>query len=305
MKEHDPLDLRSQEREKEDRETRDRLERENEEADIKWLMSSKKGRRVMWRLLDQAGVFKLSFNTNAMTMAFAEGNRNYETLMTEAEQTNNADASQPADQGAPSYGGDLIGDKQQSTAEDQSQQAQGEANTGEEQGNESEAQDSVLGSPESYELKAQTEDFVIDDVVGQAFKDIAKELDLSNAAAQKVVDKVGPVLAQRQQEQLQTARNMWGEQSQADKEFGGEQLAENLSVAGKALDAFATPELRELLQQSGLGNHPEVIRFMVRTGKAIDTDKYVGPSTGSNAPRNAPKDMAGYASALYKNQQTS
>ena len=31
----------------------------------------------MWRLLDQAGVFKLSFNTNAMSMAFAEGNRNY------------------------------------------------------------------------------------------------------------------------------------------------------------------------------------------------------------------------------------
>jgi hypothetical protein len=228
-----------------------------------------------------------------------------ETLMTEAEQTNNAEASQPADQGAPSYGGDRIGDKQQSTAEDQSQQAQGEANTGEKRGNESEAQHSVLGSPESYELKAQTEDFIIDEVVGQAFKDIAKELDLSNAAAQKVVDKVGPVLAQRQQEQLQTARNMWGEQSQADKEFGGEKLAENLSVAGKALDAFATPELRELLQQSGLGNHPEVIRFMVRTGKAIDTDKYVGPSAGSNAPRNAPQDMAGYASALYKNQQTS
>ena len=77
MKEHDPLDLRSQERQKEEREVRDRIDRENEEADIKWLMSSKRGRRVMWRLLDQAGVFKLSFNTNAMTMAFAEGNRNY------------------------------------------------------------------------------------------------------------------------------------------------------------------------------------------------------------------------------------
>ena len=77
MKEHDPLDLRSQERQKEEREVRDRIDRENEEADIKWLMSSKRGRRIMWRLLDKAGVFKLSFNTNAMTMAFAEGNRNY------------------------------------------------------------------------------------------------------------------------------------------------------------------------------------------------------------------------------------
>jgi len=39
-------------------------------------MSSKRGRRILWRLLDRAGVFRLSFNTNAMAMAFAEGNRN-------------------------------------------------------------------------------------------------------------------------------------------------------------------------------------------------------------------------------------
>ena len=76
MSNYDPLDLRGQERDKADRELRDRLDRENEEADIKWLMSSKRGRRTMWRLLDQAGVFRLSFNTNALTMAFSEGNRN-------------------------------------------------------------------------------------------------------------------------------------------------------------------------------------------------------------------------------------
>ena len=77
MRNYDPLDLRSQERSKADRELRERLARENEEADIKWLMGNKRGRRVIWRLLDQAGVFRSSFNTNAMTMSFAEGHRNY------------------------------------------------------------------------------------------------------------------------------------------------------------------------------------------------------------------------------------
>jgi hypothetical protein len=77
MSNHDPLDLRGQEREKEDKNLRARLELENEEADLKWLMSSKRGRRVIWRLMDQAGVFRLSFNTNAMQMAFSEGNRNF------------------------------------------------------------------------------------------------------------------------------------------------------------------------------------------------------------------------------------
>lgn len=74
---YDPLDLRGQEADKSEKERRDRLERVNEESDVKWLMSSKRGRRIVWRLLDQAGVFRSSFNTNAVAMAFAEGGRNY------------------------------------------------------------------------------------------------------------------------------------------------------------------------------------------------------------------------------------
>lgn len=53
-----------------------RNEQRLEIDDIKWLMSNKRGRRVVHRTLQQAGVFRLSFNTNALQMAFAEGNRN-------------------------------------------------------------------------------------------------------------------------------------------------------------------------------------------------------------------------------------
>jgi len=73
---YDPLDLRGQERDRADKELRERLDRQNEEADVKWLMSQKRGRRMVWRFLDQAGVFRSSFSTNAMQMAFAEGARN-------------------------------------------------------------------------------------------------------------------------------------------------------------------------------------------------------------------------------------
>lgn len=72
---YDPLDITSQGRTKADRETRGKLVRETEAEDIKWLMGSKHGRRIVWRLLEQAGVFRLSFNTNSMTMAFNEGQR--------------------------------------------------------------------------------------------------------------------------------------------------------------------------------------------------------------------------------------
>lgn len=74
---YDPLDTKGQEYAKADRDTRDKLARETEDADIKWIMGSKRGRRIVWRLLEKAGVFRLSFNTNSMMMAFNEGNRNY------------------------------------------------------------------------------------------------------------------------------------------------------------------------------------------------------------------------------------
>jgi len=77
MTNYDPLDIKSQDRDRSDKDLRGRLERESEESDIRWLMGNKRGRRIVWRLLDQAGVFRSSFNTNAMAMAFAEGNRNY------------------------------------------------------------------------------------------------------------------------------------------------------------------------------------------------------------------------------------
>lgn len=74
---YDPTDLKGQEISRSDEATRRRLAAEVEELDVKWLMGSKRGRRIVWRLLEQAGVFRLSFNTNAMQMAFNEGNRNY------------------------------------------------------------------------------------------------------------------------------------------------------------------------------------------------------------------------------------
>lgn len=81
MEHYDPLDAQGQEEARSDSEIKGRLARETEEADIKWLMSSRRGRRIVWRLLDQSGVFRSSFSTVAMQMAFNEGHRNYGNRM--------------------------------------------------------------------------------------------------------------------------------------------------------------------------------------------------------------------------------
>lgn len=46
------------------------------DADIKWLMSSPRGRRIVWWVLDKAGVNRTSFNNSGSVMAFNEGQRN-------------------------------------------------------------------------------------------------------------------------------------------------------------------------------------------------------------------------------------
>ncbi|MFZ2972240.1 MAG: hypothetical protein WA049_06340 [Ferribacterium limneticum] len=198
-----------------------------------------------------------------------------DTLITEGQNTTAADPQQTAD--APTEGQQVA---EVDAAGEQQQQA-GEKGTESDKGK-------PEGAPEKYEFQAGEGRQFDDEVIG-AFSEVAKELNLSNEAAQKVLDKVAPVLASRQEAQVAEARAQWAAESKADKEFGGDKLQENLAVAKKARDAFATPALVELLDQSGLGDHPEVIRFFVKAGKAISEDNFVGGGQGSTQPATAQK----------------
>lgn len=193
-----------------------------------------------------------------------------ETMMTEASTTTEgAAASEQATQQSATGAGEG-GQQQQKATEGQGTQSQRAEGTKTEGKQEKKPE----GAPESYEFKAP-EGVRFDATVIGAFSEVAKDLNLSQDQAQKVLDKMAPVIAARQAEQLQAARTEWAEAAKTDKEFGGEKLAENLGIAKKALDAFATPELRTLLEESGLGNHPEVIRVFYRAGKAISEDSFV------------------------------
>lgn len=70
---YDPTDIHGQERAQEQEAQRAKMSKDTEESDFKWLMGSKRGRRIVWRQVDRAKPFDPSFNTNSMAMAFTEG----------------------------------------------------------------------------------------------------------------------------------------------------------------------------------------------------------------------------------------
>lgn len=213
--------------------------------------------------------------------------------MTEAEQSNVSDTQQPVEEST---------DTQQQTESVQDQQVSDETSVE----SETSETDAPQGAPDQYEFNAEVADApdVLDPEVLTAFGEVAKDLDLPQDDAQKVLDKVAPVIQARQAKALEQVRAEWASDSQSDKEFGGEALSANLDVAKTALDTFGTDAFKSLLQETGFGNHPEIIRFMYRAGKAISEDNYVGNSEGANPRGNSvPKDFNGIADALYSNQQ--
>jgi hypothetical protein len=76
MNKLDPTDIEGLQRVRNDALDKVVMAAKVEKEDFIWLMSSKRGRRIAHRILDRAGVWRLSFNTNALQMAFNEGTRN-------------------------------------------------------------------------------------------------------------------------------------------------------------------------------------------------------------------------------------
>jgi hypothetical protein len=166
-----------------------------------------------------------------------------DSLMTEATNTNDGQASQgevTPDTGTPAAG-ETTPVQQGSQTENTQVQNEGGQKIGEQGTPEGEGKpETPQGAPEKYDFQVP-EGLTIDPSGLKAFSEVAKELDLSQEAAQKVISKMAPAMAERQAEMVNQVKTQWAEASQSDKEFGGEKFNENLSTAKKAMDKFGSP----------------------------------------------------------------
>jgi hypothetical protein len=136
--------------------------------------------------------------------------------------------------------------------------------------------------PEKYDLKLP-EGSTLDAKTVEKIGDYSRSQKFSAEQAQALLEREHKSAAEF--EQAQTARlaeenKKWEKALNDDKEIGGEGLKKNVELAKRAVDKYASDEFKALLDSTGFGNHPEVVRIFSRIGKAMEEDSLIG---GKNA----------------------
>lgn len=108
----------------------------------------------------------------------------------------------------------------------------------------------------------------------------AKEHHLTNEAAQKALERENAAVAADRTRQTEAnveafgklARETWPGEIKADKEFGGDKYDATLVEVKRAAEKYITPEEKEILNSTGWGNHPLLVKFFARVGRAMAND---------------------------------
>lgn len=174
---------------------------------------------------------------------------------------------------------------------------EGGKDTGDEAGDESEAgaDDDTPIEYGDFDFSDYPEGFELNEDASKAFKELGQNNKIPQEAMQELIKFDAQRAAQMQDaigEQHKATIAEWESETKADKEIGGTKLQESLQLSAKALDTFGKDAgLVEFLDQSGLGNHPAVVKTFARIGKAISEDTLV---TGDE-----PKGQKSHAERLY------
>ena len=141
--------------------------------------------------------------------------------------------------------------------------------------------------PEKYDLKLPDKSPVEPSRIAEIEAE-AKAQGLTQEQAQGLVDREHKVVSN-----LLDAHNKrvetWLQEATSDKEIGGAEINRNIELAKRVVDTFGTPLLKQQLEATGFGSHPELLRLFVRIGKASGEDRLVAGSKGI-APK--PKSAA-------------
>lgn len=141
--------------------------------------------------------------------------------------------------------------------------------------------------PEKYEFILKDdkgEALQVDDSIVKAFTPVLKKHGVSQEVASELAGVLMGVLGGQDTmitEAFTSQRDSWGASAKTDKEYGGAAFEVNLKTAQKAIAKFGSDEFKTLLDETGLGNHPEFLRLFWKLGKTISEENIINPSDGA------------------------
>lgn len=145
-------------------------------------------------------------------------------------------------------------------------------------------------APESYEAFTMPEGVEANETLMTEFTALAKELGLSQEKAQKLVDLQAKTALEETTTRtdqltkaLEAQKTRWADEIKNDPELGGAKFDATVTTAVKAVSAFFGDDVRTLLNESGIGNHPGLIRGLHKIGLAITEDRIVIPGSDASA----------------------
>lgn len=137
--------------------------------------------------------------------------------------------------------------------------------------------------PESYELTAPEGIELPADYIEQA-KEVAKNYGLTQEQAQGLVERDAKLIGSFRAAEIERHNSQvqaWGDEIKADKDLGGERFDKTVQLARDAVARFGDDQLKTLLNESGYGNHPAVVRLFAKIGASIAEDNRP-PGGGAN-----------------------
>lgn len=128
----------------------------------------------------------------------------------------------------------------------------------------------------------------------KAFSAVANELKLPQEAAQKLAawyDKHSTEKATANTSAWKAVNDGWVDAGKKDAEIGGEKWDTSVEHCRAAIKSFGTKEFTDMLNLTGAGNHPEMIRFLTRVHNATKEDKMISGGQGAQGGKDIAKIM--------------
>lgn len=129
---------------------------------------------------------------------------------------------------------------------------------------------------QDYESLSFPQEVPVRPEIWDEFKNLAREMRLSPENAQRLVDleaRAAQLAGRNGNDARQEILQSWADKTKA---LFGPGYEKEIDAALRAADAFGGEELRDLLEATGLGNHPVIVKTFNQIGRRMGEDEFIG-----------------------------